>query len=46
MGDSSGNFRDRGALLECFVEFPQFKENLEVLVAEGYVKITSPETCK
>jgi hypothetical protein len=45
MGDSSGNFKAKGALLECFVEFPQFKENLGVLVAEGYVKITSPETC-
>jgi hypothetical protein len=46
MNDSSNSFKARGALLECFVEFPQFKEDLEVLVAEGYIKITSPETCK
>jgi hypothetical protein len=46
MGDSSGNFKVRGALLECFMEYPQFKEDLEVLVAEGYVKVTGPETCK
>jgi hypothetical protein len=29
-----------------FMDFPQFKEDLEVLVAEGYVKITGPKTCK
>jgi hypothetical protein len=46
MGDSSGNFKARGALLECFMEYPQFRDDLEVLVAEGYVKITGPETCK
>jgi hypothetical protein len=45
MDDSSGNFKARGALFECFVEYPQFKEDLGVLVAEGYVKITGPETC-
>jgi hypothetical protein len=28
------------------MEYPQFKEDLEVLIAEGYVKVTSPETCK
>jgi hypothetical protein len=43
---SSGSFKARGALIECFIDFPQFKEDLEVLVAEGYVKITGPETCK
>jgi hypothetical protein len=46
MSDSSGSFKARGALLECFMDFPQFKEDLEVLAAEGYVKITGPETCK
>jgi hypothetical protein len=42
MGDSSGNFKARGALLECFVEFPQFKEDLEVLVAEGLAEGSDP----
>jgi hypothetical protein len=28
------------------MNYPQFKEDLEVLVAEGYVKITGPETCE
>jgi hypothetical protein len=46
MGNSSGGFKAKGALLECFVNYPQFRDDLEVLVAEGYVKITSPETCK
>ena len=36
----------RGALLECFVSFPGFREHLEVLVKEGYAKVTSPETCE
>jgi hypothetical protein len=32
MGDPSKEFRARGALFECFIEFPQFKEDLDVLV--------------
>ena len=44
--DSSGSFKARGALLECLKTFPQFGEDLEVLVAEGYVKIIGTETCK
>ncbi|MDR1905000.1 MAG: hypothetical protein LBQ88_22305 [Treponema sp.] len=43
---SNGGFKPQGALLECFVEFPQFREDLAVLIAEGYVKITGPETCE
>jgi hypothetical protein len=46
MGDPSKAFKVQGALLECFIDFPQFKEDLELLIAEGYVKITGPETCK
>jgi hypothetical protein len=46
MADSSGRFKPQGALLECFIEFPQFREDFEVLVAEGFVKITGPETCE
>jgi hypothetical protein len=46
MGTSSGGFKAHGALLACFVDFPQFRDDFEVLVAEGYVTITSPETCE
>ena len=46
MGDPSKAFKARGAFLECLKTFPQFGEDLGVLIAEGYVKITSPETCK
>jgi hypothetical protein len=28
------------------VTYPQFEEDLKILVTEGYVKITGPETCK
>jgi hypothetical protein len=44
-GDSSRGFRAQGALLECFVTYPQFKDDLPLLISEGYVKITGPETC-
>jgi hypothetical protein len=44
--DSAGGFLPKGALFECFMDFPQFRDDLDVLVAEGYVKITSPETCE
>jgi hypothetical protein len=46
MSDPSGGFKVKGALLECFLEYPQFREDLPVLIAEGYVKITGPETCE
>jgi hypothetical protein len=46
MGDPSKNFRAQGALLECFVTYPQFEEDLKILVTEGYIKITGPETCE
>jgi hypothetical protein len=46
MGDLSKGFRAQGALLDCFMTYPQFKEDIEVLIAEGYVKITGSETCK
>jgi hypothetical protein len=46
MGDPSKEFRAQGALLECFIDFPQFWDDFEALVAEGYIKITSSETCE
>jgi hypothetical protein len=48
-GDSGGRscgFQAQGALFECFMTYPQFKTDFEALVAEGYVRITGPETCK
>jgi hypothetical protein len=46
MDDSSGGFLPKGALLECFMEFPQFRDDFEVLIGEGYIKIISPEACE
>jgi hypothetical protein len=46
MGELSGGFQARGALLECFMCFFEFKDDLQVLIDEGYVKITGPETCE
>ena len=42
----SGGFKPEGALLDCFEFYPHFQEDLDVLVREGYVKVTSPATCK
>ena len=39
-------FKAQGALLECFITFPQFRNDLEVLVCEGVVKVASSETCE
>ena len=36
----------QGAFLECFMAFPQFRDDLEVLVREGYVKVTGSDTCE
>ena len=36
----------KGALLECFMSFPQFRDDLEKLIEEGFVKVTSDETCE
>jgi hypothetical protein len=33
MGDPSKDFRARGALFECFIDFLQFKEDPGVLIA-------------
>ena len=44
INDTEG-FKPRGALLECG-SYDNFFEDLEVLVREDFVKITSPETCK
>ena len=37
--------RPIGSLLECFLSFPQFRDDLEILVEEGFLQVTSSETC-
>jgi hypothetical protein len=46
MDNSANGFKPRGALLECFIDFPQFRDDFEVLIVEGYVKATGSETCE
>jgi len=38
-------FEAEGALLDCFDIYPHFYNDLELLVQEGYAKVTSPSTC-
>ena len=45
MGDTY-KFRFIGALLECFIEFPLFRDDFNCLEANGYVKQISPERCE
>ena len=45
MDNPLAGFRPKGELLLCFISFPRFRGDLEVLVREGYVKVTGPETC-
>ena len=46
MSDMPNEFSPKGALLGCFMDFPQFDEDMDVLVREGYLVVTSPETCE
>ena len=46
MGDMSDRFKYEGALLECFMSFPQFRDDLDVLIREGFVKVTGSNTCE
>ena len=39
-------FEAKGALLDCFMFYPHFSDDMETLVREGYVKVTGPETCE
>ena len=45
MSDPLNGFRPKGALLECYMSFLEFRRDLEFLVNEGYIKVTGPETC-
>jgi hypothetical protein len=40
------DYKPRGALLECFKSFPEFRNDLEVLIREGFLKVTGQETCE
>ena len=46
MGDLPDGTKFKGALLECFWSFPQFRDDLETLVGEGFVKVTGPDSCE
>ena len=41
MGDQLAGFAPKGPLLECFENFPQFFDDLVVLINEGYIKVNS-----
>ena len=42
----SDKFKPKGALRDCFKYLSHFEKDFELLVSEGYVEITSPESCK
>ena len=46
MSDMPDSFKPRGALLECLKSFPQFQKDLEILIREGFIRITSPSSCE
>ena len=46
MSNLPDGFTPKGPLLECFLYFPQFREELHVLIREGFVKVTNPEACE
>ena len=46
MGGKPDGFKPKGALFECFLSVPQFRADLEILVRDGFVKVTGPETCE
>jgi hypothetical protein len=39
-------FIAKGALLECFMSFPHFRYDLDVLIREGFVKVTGQDSCE
>jgi len=44
--DMADNNELKGALKECIRCFPKFYDDFDVLLSEGYMQMTSPETCK
>ena len=43
---SSCDYHVEGALQECFFSFYYFQYDFEILVREGYMRVTSPSTCE
>ena len=46
MSDPKDIFKPQGALLDCFECYPYFQDDFEVLVREGLIQVTGPESCK
>ena len=46
LSEEAGGYIPKGALLDCFMFYPHFQDDLDVLVREGFMKVTSPETCE
>jgi hypothetical protein len=46
MGELPSGFVPEGAMYDCFALFPYFEDDFVVLVKEGYLEVTSTETCK
>jgi hypothetical protein len=40
------DYHAKGALQECFLSFYYFQYDFEILVREGYMRVTSPSTCE
>jgi hypothetical protein len=39
-------YKPKGALDDCITFFGSFYDDIEVMVREGYMKVTGPETCQ
>ena len=44
--DNTHKFSIIGAMLECFIEFPLFRDDFPCLEANGFVRRVSPERCE
>ena len=44
--ENAYKFRFIGAVLECFIEFPLFRDDYPCLEANGFVRQISPERCE
>ena len=44
--ENTYKFRFIGALLECFIEFPLFRDDYNCLEANGFLRQVSPERCE
>ena len=44
--ENTYKFRFIGAVLECFIEFPLFRDDYRCLEANGFLRQVSPEQCE